>query len=77
MGALSYFLEEVREVPGLSQIPVVCEFVDVFSYGGVGLPLMREVEFSIRVLLGTRPISLGTYQMAPMELRELKKKIEE
>ena len=76
LGALSDFLEEVCEVPGLSHIPVVCEFVDVFSDGGAGLPPVREVEFSIKVLLGTEPISLGTYRMAPMELRELKKQLE-
>ena len=77
LGALGDFLEEVREVPSLSQIPVVCEFMDVFSEVGAGLPPVREVEFSIKVLLGTEPISLGTYRMAPMELRELKKQIEE
>ena len=60
-------------MPRLSQIPVVCEFVDVFFDGGAGLPPMREVEFSIKVLLGMKPISLVTYRMAPMELRELKK----
>ena len=73
LGALSDFLEEVREVPGLSQILVVCEFVDVFSDGGAGLPPVREVEFSIKLLFGMEPISFGTYRMAPMELRELKK----
>ena len=31
LGALGDFLEEVWEVPGVSQIPVVCEFMDVFS----------------------------------------------
>ena len=38
---------------------------------------MREVEFSIKVIFGTELISLGTYRMAPMELRELKKQLEE
>ena len=40
LGALSDFLEEVHEVPGLSHIPMVCEFVDVFSDVGAGLPLV-------------------------------------
>ena len=51
--------------------------MDVFSEVGAGLPPVREVEFSIKALLGTKPISLGTYRMAPMELRELKKQMEE
>ena len=51
--------------------------MDVFFDGGAGLPPVREVEFSIKVILGIEPISLGTYRMAPMELRELKKQLEE
>ena len=69
LGFLSDFLEEVSEVQGLGQIPVVCEFEDVFSEVGPGLPPVREVEFTIKVLLGTEPISIGPYQMAPIELR--------
>ena len=60
LGVLSDFLEEVCEVRRLSQIPVVCEFMDVFVYGGAVLPPVREVEFTIKLLLGTKPISLGT-----------------
>ena len=66
LGAFGDFFGEVREVPGLSQIPMVCEFMDAFSDGGAVLPPMREVEFSIKVFLGTEPIYLGTYRMAPM-----------
>ena len=56
---------------------MVYEFVDVFSDDSASLPPVREVEFSIKVILGMKPISLGTYWMAPMELRELKKQLEE
>lgn len=38
-------------------IPVVREFVDVFSEEVINLPPTREVEFGIDVLPGTTPIS--------------------
>ena len=42
-----------------------------------GLPPDREVEFTIEVLPGTAPISKAPYRMAPIELAEVKKQIEE
>ncbi|KAA0057196.1 DNA/RNA polymerases superfamily protein [Cucumis melo var. makuwa] len=38
----------------------------------LGLPLDREVEFTIELLPGTVPISQALYRMAPSELKELK-----
>ena len=37
-----------------------------------GLPPDRDVEFTIKLLPGTDPISVAPYRMAPTELRELK-----
>ena len=48
------------------------EFLDVFLEELPGLPLEREMEFSIDLLLGTTPISKAPYRMAPAELQELK-----
>jgi hypothetical protein len=76
-GFLSDFLGEASEVQGLGQIPVVCEFQDVFTEVSPGLPPVREVEFCIKLCVGTEPISMGPYRMAPVELRELKKQLEE
>ena len=72
-GLLSDFLGVTSEMQGLGQIPVACEFKDVFTKVSPGLPSVREVEFCIKLCLGTEPISIGPYQMAPVELRELKK----
>ena len=41
----------------IADIPVVCEFLDVFSDELPGLPPDRDVEFKIELLLGTTPIS--------------------
>ena len=61
-----------------TDIPVVVrDFLDVFSEELPGLPPDREVEFTIEVLPGTAPISKAPYRMAPIELAEVKKQIEE
>ncbi|KAL4304487.1 hypothetical protein GQ457_10G009650 [Hibiscus cannabinus] len=41
-----------------------------------GLPPTREVEFGIEVQPGTNPVSITPYQMAPIELKDLKKQLE-
>ena len=57
---------------GVEDIPVVCEFLDVFSKEISGLPPIREVEFTIELLPGIASISIAPYRMAPAELGELK-----
>ena len=52
-GFLSNFLGDTSEVRGLGQILVVCEFQDVFTEVSPGLPPVREVEFCIKLCLGT------------------------
>ena len=57
--------------------PVVEEFLDVFPEDLPGLPPDRVLEFSIDVIPGTAPISKAPYRMAPVELAELKKQLQE
>ena len=61
----------------LTPIPMVCEFPDVFLEDLPGLPLDREVEFSIELEPSTTPISRCPYRMALRELAEMKKQLEE
>jgi hypothetical protein len=63
--------------PNLASIPVVCEFSDVFPKDLPRLPPKREVEFSIEFEPGTAPISRRPYRMAPKELADMKKQLEE
>ena len=69
---LAYMVEIGKEGTILDEIPVVREFPDVFSDDIAVLPPEREVEFTIDLILGTEPISIPPYKMAPTELRELK-----
>ncbi|KAK8925810.1 hypothetical protein KSP39_PZI018570 [Platanthera zijinensis] len=59
-------------VPQLEEIPVVCEFPDVFPADLPGLPPDRDVEFVMDLEPGTRPIAKAPYRMAPRELEELR-----
>ncbi|XP_058765537.1 uncharacterized protein LOC131639035 [Vicia villosa] len=61
----------------ISNIPVVCEFPDVFPEDDTSLPPEKEVEFSIDLVPGTAPVSIAPYRMSPAELRELKSQLEE
>jgi hypothetical protein len=61
----------------LEDIPVVCEYMDVFPDEFPGLPSDRDVEFVIELQPGTAPISKRSYRMPPKELAELKKQLQE
>ncbi|XP_052725916.1 uncharacterized protein LOC128194373 [Vigna angularis] len=56
---------------------VVDEFPDVFPDEVPELPPVREVEFTIDLVTTAAPISVQPYRMAPAELVELKKQIED
>jgi len=57
--------------------PVVEEFLDAFPEDLPGLPPDQVLEFFIDVIPGTAPISKAPYWMAPVELAELKKHLQE
>lgn len=56
----------------VKDIWTVREFLNDFPKELLWLPLDREVEFGIEILLGIAPMSIAPYRMAPKELRELK-----
>jgi hypothetical protein len=61
----------------LEDIPVACEFPDIFSEDLSGMPPDRDVEFIIELHPGTTPISRRSYKMTPKELAELKVQLNE
>jgi hypothetical protein len=58
-------------------LPIVRDFPDVFPEVIESLPPKREVEFSIELIPGARSVSKAPYRMAPLELVEVKRQIEE
>ena len=65
-------MANVIQPVALADIPVVCEFSDVFLDELPGLPPDRDIEFKIELIPGTAPISRRPYRMSPNELTELK-----
>ena len=63
------------ECKKLEDIPVVCQYPDVFPDELPGMPPDRAVEFAIELQPGTAPISRRPYRMPPNELAELKKQL--
>src|SRR3954462_13215264 len=63
-------------LPDLEDIPVVCDFPDVFPEELPGMPPDSAVEFIVDLIPGTTPISKRPYKMAPHELAELKAQLE-
>jgi hypothetical protein len=60
------------QAKSIDDIPVVCEFPNVFPDDLSGLPPDQDVEFKIELLPCTAPISRRPYRMAPNELADLK-----
>ncbi|GJX54928.1 putative reverse transcriptase domain-containing protein [Tanacetum coccineum] len=55
----------------LGDIPIVCDFEDVFPEDLLGLPPQRQVKFHIDLVPGATPIAKSPYCLAPSEMLEL------
>lgn len=63
-----YLYTRVASLLPMDFIWVVYKFIDVFSIDFPGMPLDYNINFVIDVELGTMPISIPPYKMAPAEL---------
>ncbi|XP_021866035.1 uncharacterized protein [Spinacia oleracea] len=63
--------------PSITDIPIVCEYPDVFPEEIPDIPPPRELAFNIELIPGSTPISKAPYRMAPADLQELKKQLDE
>ena len=72
-----FFSVQTEVEEGINEIPVVNEFPEVFPKEIQGLPSEYEVEFAIDIVPGAGPVSKAPNRMAPNEMMELKKQIEE
>jgi hypothetical protein len=74
---LAYVTTKFEGELKLEDVPIVCDYPDVFSEVYSGLPPDREIEFTIDLVPGTQPIHKAPYRMAPTELKELKEQLQE
>jgi hypothetical protein len=74
---LAYIKVEPEGEHKLEDIPVVHDYPNVFTEVTTGLPPNREIELTIDLMLGTQSIYKAPYPMAPTELKELKKQLQD
>jgi hypothetical protein len=71
-----YCKKSVSE-PTLEEVPVVCEYPDVFPEELPGMPPDRDIKFIIELIPRTAPMAQRPYRMNPQELIELKKQLDD
>ncbi|GJY13471.1 putative reverse transcriptase domain-containing protein [Tanacetum coccineum] len=68
---LAYVTEKKPKEKRLKDVPIICDFPEVFPDDFSGLPPPRQVEFRIDLVPGTAPVAHVPYRLAPSEMREL------
>jgi hypothetical protein len=63
------------QVESREDVSIVPEFVDVFPDELPGMPLERDVEFTIDVVPRTESIAKNAYRLTAPDLAELKKQL--
>nr|AAX96295.1 retrotransposon protein, putative, Ty3-gypsy sub-class [Oryza sativa Japonica Group]ABA91783.1 retrotransposon protein, putative, Ty3-gypsy subclass [Oryza sativa Japonica Group] len=66
-----------KKLRKLEDIPIVCEYPEVFPEDLTTMPPKREIEFRIDLAPGIAPIYKRPYRMAANELAEVKKQVDE
>ncbi|GJX53425.1 putative reverse transcriptase domain-containing protein [Tanacetum coccineum] len=66
-----------KDEPKLGDIPIVRDFEDMFPEDLSGLPPQRQVEFRIDLVPGATPIAKSPYRLAPSEMQELSRQLQE
>ncbi|GJR68390.1 putative reverse transcriptase domain-containing protein [Tanacetum coccineum] len=61
----------------LEDVPIVKDFPEVFPEDLSGIPPARQVEFQIDLVPGVAPVARAPYRLAPSEMKELAKQLQE
>ncbi|GJR44387.1 putative reverse transcriptase domain-containing protein [Tanacetum coccineum] len=68
---LAHVTEKKSKEKQLEDVPIICDFPEVFPDDLPRLPPPRQVEFQIDLVPGAAPIARAPYRLAPSEIREL------
>ena len=74
---LASLIGEEKDKDPKRAVLVILDFQNVFLDKLRRLPPQREIEFKIDLYSGTEPISIAPYRMAPLELKELRKQLDQ
>ncbi|GJT59882.1 putative reverse transcriptase domain-containing protein [Tanacetum coccineum] len=74
---LAQVTEQESKEKRLEDVPVIRDFPEVFPEDLPGLPPPRQVEFRIDLIPGAAPVARAPYRLAPTEMKELSKQLQE
>ncbi|GKA65828.1 putative reverse transcriptase domain-containing protein [Tanacetum coccineum] len=74
---LAQVTEQESKEKRLEDVPVIQDFPKVFPEELPGLPPPRQVEFRIDLIPGVAPVARAPYRLAPSEMKELSKQLQE
>ncbi|GJR15880.1 putative nucleotidyltransferase, ribonuclease H [Tanacetum coccineum] len=74
---LAQVTEQESKEKRLEDVPVIRDFPEVFPDELPGLPPPRQVEFRIDLIPGAAPMARTPYHLAPSEMKELSKQLQE
>jgi len=77
MGYWCYAINTQAKEEKARNIPIVCEFEDVFPKELLGVRPQREIDFRIELIPYAQFIFKAPYCMAPTELKELKLQLDD
>ncbi|GJR66751.1 putative reverse transcriptase domain-containing protein [Tanacetum coccineum] len=74
---LAHVTEKKRKEKRLEDVPVICNFSEVFFDNLSGLPPPRQVDFRIDLVPGVAPVARAPYRLAPYKMREFSVQLQE
>nr|GEY25510.1 reverse transcriptase domain-containing protein [Tanacetum cinerariifolium] len=79
-GSQLFVAQVTKKVPvkkQLQDVPVICNFLEVFPDDLPGLPPPRQVEFKIELIPSIAPVAYAPYRLSSSELKELSDQLKE
>nr|GFB65542.1 putative reverse transcriptase domain-containing protein [Tanacetum cinerariifolium] len=74
---VAHITEKEPQEKWTEDVPVIRDFPEVFPDDMSGLPPPRQVEFRIDLVPVTAPVARAPYRLAPSEMKELTKQLQE
>ncbi|GJY93397.1 putative reverse transcriptase domain-containing protein [Tanacetum coccineum] len=74
---LAHVMKKKSKEKRLEDVPVICDFPEVFLEELLGLPPPRQVEFRIDLVSGAAPVARAPYRLASSEMKELSVQLQE
>lgn len=74
---MAHVFDVRKPTPKIGDIPIGKDFPDVFPDELPGIPPDKQVEFRIDFLPGAIPIAKTPYRLAPSEMQDFMKQLQE